>query len=245
MAQLFDRAVTTNSGFALLAKAQSGQCKIVFTKIAVGDGKYTTEEKAKLILATSLKNQRNAYEATCDIYDNNARAKALITNRDPISKKTLISEGYHINEMGLFAREDTEGAEEILYSIVTVAGEEGDFIPAYTTGAPTQINQSWIVAVSNTEYVEIKIPEGNVATQEDIINLDNKKADKDKVYTKEESDNKYQPKGDYETKVYEVSGNAPTNTKLLWIDTGNGCAMRYYDAESSSWKFIPGVYGGQ
>ena len=44
--------------------------------------------------------------------------------------------------------------------------------------------------------------------------------------------------------IYQVSDTQPTNTKILWIDTGNGGTLKYYDAESNTWKFIPGVYGG-
>lgn len=45
--------------------------------------------------------------------------------------------------------------------------------------------------------------------------------------------------------VYKISSSEPENKKLLWIDTNNNNAVRFYDKDSNSWKFIPGVYGGQ
>lgn len=41
----------------------------------------------------------------------------------------------------------------------------------------------------------------------------------------------------------EVSAAEPTNQKVLWIDTNENGAAKYYDSASSSWKNIPAVWG--
>ena len=41
MAGIFNKAVLTQKGLALLAKAGGGLCTIVLTKAATGDGSYT------------------------------------------------------------------------------------------------------------------------------------------------------------------------------------------------------------
>lgn len=45
MPQPFNNAIMTDHGAALLTKAQAGECRIEFTRIAVGDGIYSDEEK--------------------------------------------------------------------------------------------------------------------------------------------------------------------------------------------------------
>ena len=45
--------------------------------------------------------------------------------------------------------------------------------------------------------------------------------------------------------VFIASETAPENLEIFWVDTSNGGALRYYDTDSSTWKFIPGVYGGE
>lgn len=41
--------------------------------------------------------------------------------------------------------------------------------------------------------------------------------------------------------VFSASTTAPSNTKLLWIDTGNGGIMKYYNG--SAWVAIASTWG--
>lgn len=43
------------------------------------------------------------------------------------------------------------------------------------------------------------------------------------------------------TNVFSASTTAPSNTKLLWIDTGNGGIMKYYNG--SAWVAIASTWG--
>lgn len=63
MPQLFNNAVMTNKGANLLVRAQAGQIKLQFTRMAVGNGTYASSEKTIQALqkATKLKSQKNAY----------------------------------------------------------------------------------------------------------------------------------------------------------------------------------------
>lgn len=45
MPQPFNNAVMTNAGARLLTRAQAGEIKIEFTRIATGNGSYTAQEK--------------------------------------------------------------------------------------------------------------------------------------------------------------------------------------------------------
>lgn len=161
MPQPFNNAIMTNSGARLLTRAQAGEIKIQFTRMAVGSGTYTEAEKELLSLQarTRLKAEKNSYPLN-DITvfsDHSVRMTALVTNADPVSGNTLINNGYYINEMGVYAKaKDAADSTEVLYSIAVVSGEAGDFMPPYNGYYPVQIIQDYFATVNNSAQVTIK-----------------------------------------------------------------------------------------
>ena len=172
MPQPFNNAVMTNSGANLLTRAQAGEVKIEFTRIATGNGSYTAEEKTLAFLqgVTGLRSIKNSYPLSgIDIFsDYSVKITALITNCDPVTNETLVSQGYYINEMGLFAKpKDGDDSEEVLYSITVITGENGDFMPPYNGYSPAQITQEYFATVNNSADVTINFS-GAVVTAEQI-----------------------------------------------------------------------------
>ena len=168
MPQPFENAVITNAGARLLTRAQAGEASIEFTRIAVGDGAYSAEEKALDAMQdrTALKSLKNSYPLSGVeiINDHCVKITALITNRDPAGGQALVTTGYHINEMGLFAREkDADGDTEVLYSVTVTTGENGDFMPPYNGYNPAQITQEYYATVSNAAEVTIRIVDAGAA----------------------------------------------------------------------------------
>lgn len=160
MPQPFNNAVMTNAGAALLTKAQAGQVKIEFTRLVTGNGTYTAAEKtlANLQRRTALKSQKNSYPLSdIDIFsDYSVKVTALITNQDPVTKQPLVTQGYYINEMGLYAKPAGGAAgTEVLYSVVVTAGDVGDFMPPYNGYNPAQITQDYFATVNNSADVTI------------------------------------------------------------------------------------------
>lgn len=160
MPQPFNNAVMTNGGANLLTRAQAGEIKIEFTRIVVGNGSYTAEEKtlAKLQQATKLKAQKNSYALSdIDVFsDHSVKVTALITNQDPVTKATLVTAGYYINEIGLYAKPSGGASStEVLYSIAVTAGTNGDFMPPYNGYNPAQITQDYFATVNNSAQVTI------------------------------------------------------------------------------------------
>lgn len=160
MPQPYNHAVVTDAGISLLNKAQAGQCAIQFTRIATGNGIYEAAEKTASALQkrTGLKSEKNSYPLSSVglMPGGGVKVTAMITNQDPSTGETLVNEGYYINEIGLFARE--KGAEEnneVLYSITT-AVEDGDYMPAYDAGNPTQIVQEYRAMVSRDVEVSVQ-----------------------------------------------------------------------------------------
>ena len=160
MPQLYNNAVITDAGLALLDRVQAGTVSIQFTRITTGDGTYTTDEKTSSALQkyTGLKSEKNSYPLSSVSIAPNGGVKltALITNQDPASGTTLVSEGYYINEIGLFAKEkDGDSSTEVLYSITVARGDNGDYMPPYGGDAPVQIVQEYHAKVNNTTNATI------------------------------------------------------------------------------------------
>ena len=160
MPQPFENAVMTNNGAALLTRAQAGEIKIEFTRMVVGNGTYSASEKtlAKLQQATKLKSQKNSYTLSdIDVYsDHSVKVTGLITNQDPVTHKTLVEEGYYINEIGLYTKPSGGASStEVLYSIAVTAGANGDFMPPYNGYNPAQITQDYFATVNNSAQVTI------------------------------------------------------------------------------------------
>lgn len=160
MPQLYNGAVVTAAGAALLDKVHAGLASVQFTRMATGDGTYTAEEKQPSALqgSTGLKSSRNSYTLSSVgvIPGGGVKLTALVTNQDPATGQTLVSEGYSITEIGLYAKE-RDGADdtEVLYSITVATYDIGDYLPAYTGGAPAQIVQEYRAKVNDAATVSI------------------------------------------------------------------------------------------
>ena len=171
MPQPFGNAVITASGIKLLNDAQAGECNIEFTRMAVGDGTYSTEEKTRdtLTKMVALKNEKESYNFNSmkKENDNAVILTSNISNYDESEGKALVTEGFYINEIAVFARAaGTE--EEVMYSIAVVSGETGDYMPPYNGYNPAQIIQSYIVSVNNATDTQVVIKGGIYALQEDL-----------------------------------------------------------------------------
>lgn len=173
MLQPFNKAVMTNAGAELLTRAQAGEISIQFTRVVTGDGLYDPDEKdiSALQQMTELKSQKNSYPISkvAVFSEYSVKITALITNQNPATREILVSTGYHINEMGLYAKEkDGDISTEVLYSITTISGDNGDFMPPYNGYNPAQIIQDYIVTVNNTADITIQTGVGAVALAEDL-----------------------------------------------------------------------------
>ncbi len=160
MPQPFNNAVITSRGIGLLTLAQAGEAKIEFTRVVTGNGSYTEDEKEVTALQhrISLKGQKNSYSISdIDVCSRHSvKVTALITNQDPVTGQVLVSQGYYINEIGLYAKQSGgDESTEVLYSIAVAAGETGDFMPAYDGHSPAQIVQEYFAAVGNSADVTV------------------------------------------------------------------------------------------
>lgn len=164
MPQPFEGAVLTLQGEALHTKSAAGKCKIKYMYMAVGNGTYSSSEKAKATLKsrTALKAEKNRYSFSDIMVENRnlVKLKALITNYDQASQKTLISSAYYINEIGIYAKEEGQpDSAAVLVSIAVTASSSGngDFMPPYNGMNPTTITQNFYVTVDDEANVTINV----------------------------------------------------------------------------------------
>ena len=171
MAQPFNSAVMPNCGIKLLNDAQAGECTIEFTRIAIGSGTYTEEEKERSALqkSTALKNEKKSYTINSKkkVNENSVILTCNITNYDESNKKPLITEGFYINEIAVYAK--AVGTEnEILYSIAVTSGDNGDYMPPYNGYNPASIIQSYVISVNDASEIRISVDPGVYALQKDL-----------------------------------------------------------------------------
>lgn len=160
MPQPFSDAVITAAGAALLLKVETGEAAMEITKISVGNGVYSQAERtpANLRQRTALKNRRNNYVPShvSVVSEDSIKITTLISNLDPVTEEPLISSGYFINEIGVYAKEEGgPSSTEVLYCIAVTSGSTGDYMPAYAGGGAAQITQDIYLTVGNaaTTYV--------------------------------------------------------------------------------------------
>ena len=170
MPQIFNDAVMTTDGKALLSREIAGECMIQITRMAAGSGVYTEPEKTieKLQTMTGLKNevQSTGLSALKRIDRTSILVSGVFTN-------DTVDTAYHINEIGLFAQEKGSKGTEVLYSIAVVAEREGEIMPASEGKNPVRIIQDWIVTVSNSANATIEsLPDGAFAMAADVGNTD-------------------------------------------------------------------------
>ena len=160
MPQPFSDAVITAAGAALLLRVETGEAALEVTKIVVGDGVYSAAERtaANLRQRTALKSARNTYTPShvSIVSEDSIKITTLISNLDPVTEQPLITSGYFINEIGVYAKEEGGASStEVLYCIAVTGGDTGDYMPAYAGGGAAQITQDIYLTVGNaaTTYV--------------------------------------------------------------------------------------------
>ena len=159
----FNRAVLTNKGLALLAKAQADEVPIVITKVVSGSGEY--EDGEDLMSRTELKEQVQSFAPTSIKRQNetNVFIRFSITNNPPSGP---LRRGYSVREIGVIAEDPMEG--EILYAIAVTEPGQGDYLPAYNDLMPTVIGVNFMIEVANADTVIIDTDISAYVTTEEL-----------------------------------------------------------------------------
>ena len=223
----FRRAVLTQKGFALLAKAQSDGIPIVVTKAAVGSGEYTDEED--LTSRTALKEPKQDFALSSITRQNEVTVfiHFSITNKLPSGE---LEHGYNVREIGIIANDPDEG--EILYALAVAGEGQSDYLPAYGGSLPTVIGVNFAIEVANADTVIIHTDVSAYVTTEEL------EAKGIYWYGEEEKETVFKPDGSIEettargktTTVFNADGSItesyPDGRVLVTIFNADGSVSR-------------------
>ena len=163
MAQ-FGSAVITDDGADLLATVMAGSRQMEFTALTVGDGVYSSGDKAVSALQamSALKNQRLSFPFSSVV----PKSSTAVQLKSVVSNLT-VTNGFYITEVGIWARDATDpNATAILYSIV--AADVADYLPAYNGSTPSTDEMVWTTTLSNTATATIVVDQSAYALASDF-----------------------------------------------------------------------------
>ena len=155
----FKKVVITTKGQALIAKLMSGAGTVEFTKMAVSSTVYTD---AQLVGLTALAAIKQNAPISKVLRTNNVavQVEAAITNDD-------LAVGYHMQTLGLFARDPQEG--EILYAVTNAA--VAGYMPPFNGKTPSGAFFTMVTTVGNADNVNITINPSAYATIGNVTDL--------------------------------------------------------------------------
>ena len=147
----------TNQGYDLLSRMLSGQCKIVFTRVGMGNGTQTETDLKKV---TRLVNEVCSIdvESTKIETDNTVDVTATFTNAQ-------ISSSFYFKEKGVFA---SDGTKEVLFSYAYTRDPE--LIPPNSEKFVEKRLKSIIKQLQNTTgTINIQVKSGIYVPNEDYV----------------------------------------------------------------------------
>lgn len=161
----FNKAIPTVKGLALMAKAVAGVAELEFTKIAISDTVLSGDLSAKTSIGT-IKQEQVASSVWKE-------GSSTISVSAGFSNENL-AQGYYVRNIGLYAKDPTEG--EILYSI-SIADEDSssvDWMPPYAEVGISGLSVDLIVEISDASKVNVVVDGTAGATVAQILTLTSK-----------------------------------------------------------------------
>lgn len=206
--------ITTN-GQELLMQCLANKAEMQFTRIAFGNGVYSSDYG--LAAQTALKSEKQSVSLSSIT----VKSKNSLVISSVLSNEAL-TEGYRLNEIGLFAKNKADSnATEILYAICIAEDGYADYFPAYNGYAPTRILQDFYVEVADASNTTILVDD-NVSVSKGFLEAN--------YYNSLKVDELLSKKLPFKGIEQAVTSDGTTNLSSLFdneIDTG--VKIIYYD----------------
>lgn len=188
----YAQSVMTNAGIDLARRAMDSEITLEFTRIASGDGTYSSSEDLKERTALINQLQNFGISSREVLEDNTLHLKGIISNVN--EDGTSLTTGYSIREVGLFAKASTDTSDTLF--AIAVSDDNPDYIPQYDSLQPATVTEDFYVTVSNTANVTVTSDPSAYAAATDLQKLT------DRVATDETS---------YKALIDTNAGNIATN----------------------------------
>ena len=142
--------VITNKGRELLAKVINHETKLNITKLEIGSG-YNTGNDRELTALINSKNHFlvNSYERK----DNATVEFTFVVSNRATNGEALNREAYQIKEMGIFASDDA--GVEVLYAYNK--GTNGDYLPVFNGKNQIDIIEKCIITIDQQADMNVNI----------------------------------------------------------------------------------------
>lgn len=163
---VYKKAVITEAGEALVARAVSGEVTIQFSNAVTSS--YTYSE------GTNLKKLTELQEVKQTVIPSNVQ----IANDTLISIRTMfdnseITQEYLIQNVGIYA---SDGETEILFAVCQATTP--DQMPAFNGVAPSSFIYNVQISIAQADQLSISINTAGVATVQDVLDLEKKMEEK-------------------------------------------------------------------
>lgn len=163
---VYKKAVITEAGEALAARAVSGEVTIQFSHS--GTSSYAYSEGTNLKKLTELQ----------DVKQTVIPSNVQIANDTLISIRSMfdnseITQEYLIQNVGIYA---SDGETEILFAVCQAATP--DQMPAFNGVAPSSFIYNVQISIAQAEQLSISINTAGAATVQDVLDLENKMEEK-------------------------------------------------------------------
>ena len=163
---VYKKAVITEAGEALVARAVSGEVTIQFSH--AGTSSYAYSEGTNLKKLTELQ----------DVKQTVIPSNVQIANDTLISIRTMfdnseITQEYLIQNVGIYA---SDGETEILFAVCQATTP--DQMPAFNGVAPSSFIYNVQISIAQADQLSISINTAGVATVQDVLDLEKKMEEK-------------------------------------------------------------------
>ena len=162
----YNKTILTNAGLDLAAKASSGKAKFTITRAATSTEKLADKSISELQQLTALPSLMQ-YGEINNVADS-AQDKSIVIGAELVFNNKDLTNGYNINTIGLFAKEDGSD-KEFLYALTTAV--EPETMPDFKDKVLFKFNLTMFVVVGQTDNVSVNVTENGVVTQEQLIKV--------------------------------------------------------------------------
>ncbi|MCX8721314.1 MULTISPECIES: hypothetical protein [unclassified Lactobacillus] len=162
----YNKTVLTNAGLDLMARANKGAAKFTITRAATSTEQLSEKSMADLQQLTELPSLMQ-YGVINNVA-NSSQDSNIVIGVELVFNNQDLANGYNINTIGLFAKENGKD-KEILYAITTAVTPES--MPDFKNKVLFKFNVTMFVAVSQADSVTVNVTDNGVVTQEQLSTI--------------------------------------------------------------------------
>lgn len=157
----YNESILTTAGLDLASRAANGKTKFTITRATSTGDDLTTMSEEDLQKLTELPNE--VQTGVIANKDENIPNSNSVIGTELLFTNNGLKEGYSINTVALYAKEDGKD-DEILYALTTA--QQPEYMPDFADQVLLQFRLTIYVIVGRTENVEVTVDPTGMASKE-------------------------------------------------------------------------------